>query len=401
VLPRDLNASQFAGYPPQARQLAESRVALLQQLPIAFLPLLLREIIVYDWKFPPERAELDHQLDYLASRSPGERGQLVAGFEKLHLPRELESFDWVNEPGQFSEQLTTHLWATLQIDAFRTAAIDYVRTVNAAAPPAPLAMPRLSMVVLGKDVAENKYRLFRKLRPYGVYFNRVRPDNGLRILLEAAAARARTHPAPYSHWYIDGGRQEPVSGEGLVHFSYDSLATARAALQEKMQKTFQSGIGPEAFRTMLARMRPEELGMGDSPDAVLTRFGVSVLTEGSGTQVFSTTFAQWAAREAFRRAQPLTLLLRFAPRQRARPMNELLVETQRKPELDPQGSLVDADMGAYYTWLNQQRLAGASASAFLVWFENHNEALAIGPTLARGAESNNPVDLQDLVKQIS
>jgi hypothetical protein len=97
----------------------------------------------------------------------------------------------------------------------------------------------------------------------------------------------------------------------------------------------------------------------------------------------------------------LTLLLRFAPRQRARPMNELLIETQRKPELDPQGSLVDADMGAYYTWLNQQRLAGAASAAFLVWFENHNEALAIGPTLARGAESNNPVDLQDLVKQIS
>jgi hypothetical protein len=401
MLPRDLNASQFAGYPPQARQLAVGRVALLQQLPIAFLPLLLREIIVYDWKFPPERTELDHQLAYLESRSPGERGQLLAGFQKLRLPPALESFDWVNEPGQFSEQLTAHLWATLQIDAFRTAAIDYVRTVNAAAPHAPPAMSRLSMVVLGKDVAENKYRLFRKLRPYGVYFSHVRPENGLRILLDAAASRAQAHPAPYGHWYIDGGSQETVSSEGLVRFSYDSLATARAALQEKMQKTFQSGIGPEAFRTMLARMRPEELGMGDAPDAVLTRFQVSLLTEGSGTQIFSTTFVQWAAREAFRRAQPVTLLLRFAPRQRARPMNELLAETQRKPELDPQGSLVDADMGAYYTWLNQQRLAGAATSSFLVWFENHNEALAIGPALSRGAESNSPVDLQDLVKQVS
>jgi len=401
MLPRDLTASQFAGYPPQARQLAASRVALLQQLPIAFLPLLLREIIVYDWKFPPERAELDHQLAYLESRSPDERRQLVARFEKLHLPRELENFDWVNEPGQFSEQLTTHLWATLQIDAFRKAAIDYVHTVNAAAPAAPPAMPRLSMVVLGKDVAENKYRLFRKLRPYGVYFNRVRPENGLRILLDAAASRARAHPAPYGHWYIDGGSEEPVSSEGLIRFSYDSLAGARATLQDKMQKTFQSGMGPEAFRTMLARMRPEELGMGGTPDAVLTRFQVSVLTEGSGTQIFATTFVQWAAREAFRRAQPVTLLLRFAPRQRARPMNELLAEAQRKPELDPQGSLVDADMGAYYTWLNQQRLAGAATSSFLVWFENHNEALAIGPSFARATESNSPVDLRDLVQRIS
>ena len=401
MLPRDLKASQFDGYPPQARQLAAGRVALLQQLPLGFLPLLLREIIVYDWKFPPERDDLEHQLAYLESRSPAERRQLLAGFEKLRLPPALESFDWVNEPSQFSEQLTTHLWATLQIDAFRTAAIDYVRTVNAAAPHAPPAVPRLSMVVLGKDVAENKYRLFRKLRPYGVYFNRVKPENGLRILLDAAAARAQAHPAAYGHWYVDGGREEPVSSERLVRFSYDSLAPARAALQDKMQKIFQSGIGPEAFRTMLARMRPAELGMGDAPDAVLSRFQMSVLTEGSGTQIFSTTFVQWAAREAFRRAQPVTLLLRFAPRQRARPMNELLAETQRKAELDPQGSLVDADMGAYYTWLNQQRLAGAEKSSFLVWFEAHHEALAIGPAWARAGESSGPVDLQDLVEQVA
>jgi hypothetical protein len=401
MLPRELNASQFAAYPPQARQLAAGRVALLQQLPLGFLPLLLREIIVYDWKFPPERMDLEHQLTYLESRSPAERRQLLAGFEKLRLPPELAAFDWVNEPGQFSEQLTTHLWATLQIDAFRTAAIDYVRTVNAAAPIAPPAMPRLSMVVLGKDVAQNQYRLFRKLRPYGVYFNRVQPENGLRMLLDAAAERAKSHPAPYRHWYIDGGSEEPVSSDGLVRFSYDSLAGARGTLQEKMQKTFQSGIGPEAFRTMLARMRPAELGLGDAPDAVLSRFKVSLLTEGSGTQIFSTTFVQWAGREAFRRAQPFTLLLRFAPRQRARPMNELLGETQRKPELDPRGSLVDADMGAYYTWLNQQRLAGADRSAFLVWFENHGEALAIGPALARATESSSPVDLAHLVRQIT
>ena len=121
---------------------------------------------------------------------------------------------------------------------------------------------------------------------------------------------------------------------------------------------------------------------------MLNRFQLSLLTEGSGTQVFATTFVQWAAREALRRAQPLTLLARFGPRQRENPMNVLLNEAQRRPELDPQGSLVDADMGAYYTWLNQQRLSGAERAAFLVWFEDHQEALAIGPRLA--AEDNIP-----------
>jgi hypothetical protein len=128
---------------------------------------------------------------------------------------------------------------------------------------------------------------------------------------------------------------------------------------------------------------------------------VKLLTEGSGTQIFSTTFAQWAARETLRRAQPLTLLVRFAPRQRQKPMNELLSETQPAVDLDPAGSLVDADMGAYYTYLNQQRLTGADRSSFLVWFEGHNEAVAIGPGVPRGTASSAPTDLKQLLTWIS
>ena len=79
-----------------------------------------------------------------------------------------------------------------------------------------------------------------------------------------------------------------------------------------------------------------------------TDSGLKLLTEGSGTQIFSTSFTQWAARESLRRAQPLTLLVRFAPRQRQKPMNEMLFAKAESVELDPVGSLVDGDMGAYY-----------------------------------------------------
>jgi hypothetical protein len=166
-----------------------------------------------------------------------------------------------------------------------------------------------------------------------------------------------------------------------------------------MQQAYAS-MGPEMFRTMLARIRPEELGLGGAGDAVLNRFQVSLLTEGSGTQVFSTTFVQWAAREAMRRAEPVTVLLRFVPRQRNRPMNELLAETQRAPELDPVGSLIDADMGAYYTWLNQQRLKGSEQASFVVWFEGHREAVAIGPSLEPNTEFSDAVDLPVLVERL-
>ncbi len=126
---------------------------------------------------------------------------------------------------------------------------------------------------------------------------------------------------------------------------------------------------------------------------MLDRFQVKLLTEGSGTQIFSTTFAQWAARETLRRAQPLTLLVRFAPRQRQKPMNELLSANQPNAELDPAGSLVDADMGSYYTYLNQQRLTGAEKSSFLVWFEGHKRSAGDRPGDAgrhRIVQSNRP-----------
>jgi hypothetical protein len=153
---------------------------------------------------------------------------------------------------------------------------------------------------------------------------------------------------------------------------------------------------------MLAQMRPEDLGMsGEGDKAVLNRFQVSVLTEGSGTQLFSTTFVQWSAREVLRRAQPLTLLVRFTPRQREQSMRELVAGAQTRAIPDPEGSLIDADMGAYYTWINQQRLTGAEEGSFLVWFEDHNQALAIAPKLPRGKKDSASIGLSDLLTLIS
>jgi len=251
--------------------------------------------------------------------------------------------------------------------------------------------------VVGQGVSTYSEQLFRKLRPHGAYFKNVKPDNGLKALLDAVAARAKAHSIAYAHWYIDGG-QEVEYDPAITSVSYRALEGVRATLLSRMRTEIQQpGMGPETLRSTLAQLRPSDLGLSNGGDAVLDRFRVRLLTEGSGTQIYSTTFAQWAAREALRRAQPLTLLVRFAPRQRQKTMNELLSLKPEQAELDPVGSLVDADMGAYYNWLNQQRLAGAEQSAFLVWFENHGDAVAISPTMPRGTESTAATDLQQLL----
>jgi hypothetical protein len=396
--PDQLKAESFASYPPQAQSVAAGNIELLQQLPLAFLPLLLRELIVYDWKFPQERIEMDRQLSYLRAFPPAELHQLMSPFSKLQLKPEIESLDWVNAPAQFSEDLTAHLWATRQIDAFRAAAVTYVNGLSKSAKSEPLPAPRLTIAVIGQGVTENKYPLFRKLRPHGVYYRRVKPDAGLHTILETLSARASAHPVPFGHWYLDGGSPEDVSASAVTRISYQSASPVRAGLLDVIEKSMTSGGSPELLRTRLAQMRPEDVGLtGEGDAAVMNRFQISVLTEGSGTQIYATTFVQWAAREALRRAQPLTLLARFAPRQASQSMKEILVSRKQKPVLDPQGSLVDGDMGAYYTWLNQQRLPEADRAGFLVWFEGHDEALAIGPKLKAGTESSAPVGLPEIL----
>lgn len=88
---------------------------------------------------------------------------------------------------------------------------------------------------------------------------------------------------------------------------------------------------------------------------------------------------------------------RNPPRMTERSMNDALQDGQTAPMLDAQGALVDADMGAYYTWLNQSRLTGAKASSFVAWFENHSEALVISPSTPRGVQSDQRLDLNQLL----
>ncbi|HEX3660450.1 MAG TPA: hypothetical protein VHU89_03420 [Acidobacteriaceae bacterium] len=395
--PRDLTPADFASWLPQARALATAHLDMLRQLPLSLLPSVLREIITFDFSFPLERSAAEKQLTVLAALDEHQRSAWFHGFAQISVPRDLEKFDWVGHPAQFLEKQSAWLWSSHQLDAFRAAATDYAARLQSATPPEAPPMRRLGIAIIGKDVPSWNQPLFRNLRPHGTWFTQVNPENGLSMLLDAAGMRAQSHPEPYAHWYIDGGAAAKCD-PALTGVSWTGLDPLRAGLLGKMQKQIQRpGMGPEELRTWLAQLTPDQLGMSTSTDPVLARFQVSLFTEGSGTQIFSTTFAQWCTREVLRRAQPLTVLARFAPRQRQRPMNELLSGETAIPTLDPEGSLVDADMAAWYHWVNQQRLPGYEQSAFVAWFEDHNQAIAISPALPRGVQSDSVLTLEKLL----
>lgn len=395
--PHDLQADQFAAYPPLARKLAAANVKAFQQLPLSFLPGLLREVIEYDYKFPAEQAAIDKELATLSSLTPTQIAEWFHAFAQLSLSSKLEHLDWVNRPAQFVEQESAYLWTTHQLDAFSMAATAYGDRLRTAVPVDKLPVRRLGVAVIGQGVESYDSPLFLNLRAHGTYFSQVKAEKGLDLLLAAVEARATSYPIPYGHWYVDGGKAATRS-PSLTTVSYEALQPLRDNLLKYMQTEIaRPGMGPEELRSDLARLLPADLGMKQDGSAALDRFQVKLFTEGSGTQIFSTTFAQWTTREALRRAQPLTLLARYAPRQRQKPMNELLSNINPNPELDPMGSLVDADMGAFYHWINQQRLPGAEHSSFLVWFEGHSHALVIAPSLPRGAQSDSAMDLKGLL----
>src|SRR5271156_4317769 len=116
MLVQQIRPEQFRNYPPQAQRVAAANIALFQQLPLVFLPLLLRELIAYDWKFPAERDEIDRQIRYLGSLTPDQMSGVMSSFASLKLSADLQGMDWIAAPLLFSEKLSAYLWATHQID---------------------------------------------------------------------------------------------------------------------------------------------------------------------------------------------------------------------------------------------------------------------------------------------
>jgi hypothetical protein len=395
IAPGELRAESFARYPPQACSFAVANLPVLQRMPLILIALVLRQAIQYDWCFPAEREQLSRQLDLVGRMGAASFDALMAPFSAIQLSAELRGLDWVNEPQQFSEQLTAYLWSQHQIDRYHEAAQGYQQYLQKTLAEKTVATPRWTIVTVGQGIPQTELPLFRRLLPHGTLFTNVDPSDGLEVLLAEIGSRAQQYPLEYGHWYIEGG--EPHAGskgvQGLTVMSYARLVPAAkrefALLNQFTNRAGGGGkVGVEAVSSYIAGLSPNDLGLkGTSADDVLRHFEVNVLTQGAGCQIYSTTFVQWAARECLHRAQPLTLFARFATRQRSAPMEQLLARDPLQQPQDPEGSLTDADMGAYYTWINQSRLAGADQSRFLVWFEGHGVVCAVSPTLPQGTAS--------------
>jgi hypothetical protein len=118
MLPSNLREESFSHYPVEARALAVASLPILQRIPLALLPLFLRQLINYDWLFPPEREDLKGQIDCLAALPAAEFDALMQPFAAIQLPRQISEIDWVNQAKEFADRLSAFLWSVHQIDSY-------------------------------------------------------------------------------------------------------------------------------------------------------------------------------------------------------------------------------------------------------------------------------------------
>jgi hypothetical protein len=259
---------------------------------------------------------------------------------------------------------------------------------------------RLVFVVLGKGARVDGTRVAQKLARNGVTLNALRFDGAWGQMRTAMMAHAEAGSGEYASWYVEGGSPHPTLAEGLertIAVSYAGLAPLREQVLGHMQAMIAKGSGAEQMHTELTGTTLREAGAAEiSNDLVLQRFYTELLTESSGPQIFSTSFVQWTGRELARRVQPETLLLRYTPRQRYREASQMFAETQ-KPESDAQGAYRDAEMGAYYNWLEMRRISAPGKLTFVAWVEDRPLAVVLGANAPAGSVCSTAMTLTEAI----
>ncbi len=401
MTPSDLTPAVFAAWPPAARAFALRSLPLLQQLPLAVCPSFLQQMRALDTSFPVEIATLANLCDGLRTLPSARLEAVLAPLRLLRLSPELTAMDWPAHPETFLAAFSAWLWSSAQIDAFRNASAALFATV----PPLPDTTDRLTIVVLGRGSTLQLPHPFARLRRHGLLLTALAQATAPAEIYSSFSTHAAGSPEPYAHWYVDGGSPWTDGYARLpttVAVDYPSLDSLRTRVLAGMESAVNHGnAGAELLRSNMARTTQDDLRAAElTPDPVLQRFYTELFTLSSGPQIFSTSFVQWTGRELFRRARPHTVLLRYAPRQQNRSFNTLL-QAGAAASLDPDGSLLDAEMGAYYTWIEAQRVTRSGRNTFLAWREGTATALLIGRNTAPGTVFTTPLTVSEALARFS
>jgi len=310
MLPSDLKPEHFSSYPPLARKLLVENIAVLRVLPLSMLPGMLAKPSSTITNFPSNAAPSNARLH---SEKSGYRteSQWLAGLRQIQM-----SGRWKIRLGQFSgqfvEQMSAHLWSPIS-RSLPQAAVDYVPVAGCSAVELPF-IPRIASPLSEKALARIICRFFSQLRPAWHVTTQSRSSDGMQKLLAFAAARSTAKDDSYS---IGTSTARAAPFDPALKWFLTICSNPRGALSKNAARNRNAGMGRRICDPRW-RVCGQRFGLDKSDDPILARFQLKLLTEGSGTQNFQHHLRAVVGAGNLRRAQPLTLVVRFSPRQRQR-----------------------------------------------------------------------------------
>jgi len=386
---------------------------LLRQVPLTFLPFINQELREWDHLFPYERRSVEGLLVYLSSLHPAERAELLR--DVFALEEKMGVRRWPFSLEEQTIQNASLLARSPYYQDWRGAVrkvFDAARRAQAASEVGQRGK-QLALLIIPQRLPLDPARAWQRWQGIGRPVE-IAPTGELRGLshvlltgspgghgakagglLEVALGKSGSSSA--DAWMVDAGTE--VIDDVLAPETNDASRRPAILLSYERLKSFRENFSHEmnTMRKDLAdadsvysRLRQVDVGPWCPPEVAsqpATReFVRSLFLSGNGAVLFSNSFVEWAASEAFRRARPRFLVARFGVRNKPKPFTSVVVfENQDKvnplPSVeDPAGSALDAQMLALYTWLAASRYEEYQTNSVCVCLaESISQAYIVAP----------------------
>lgn len=423
---------------------------LLNRIPLTFLPFVNQQLSQWDYLFPNERQSVERLLLFVASLSPEQSTDLFRAV--VELEEKMGVRKWRFSTSEQTIQNASQLAASPYFQDWRRAvqAVFDAADAHALKANAAATKPTNRLVLIGipqplpVDAASVWQRWQSIGRPLKLDLQKSgQPRSALEQLVNGApdpageraekrtagllnAAGSRPGASPADTWVIEAGnaagngagnslpeslieavieRQAPgVAEPAAILLSSVRLDAYRQNFSHEMNTMHKDLADADAVFDHLRKVEvapwcPQEVAAAPA----VREFLRSLYLTGNGAVIFSNSFVEWAASEAFRRARPSFLAAQFGVRAKPKPFTGVAVfddpdKVNPLPAVDDlPGSAVDAQMLALYVWLAACRYEEYRRSTVCVCIaESLSQAYVVAPPEFSLWKEAEPVSLDTL-----
>ena len=385
---------------------------LLKRLPITFQPVTRQQLREWDVLFPYERQSILRLLLYLASLNEQQLAELFR--EVVQLEEKMGVRGWQFSTEEQTIQNASLLARSPYYQDWRKAVqkVFDAAEQHAESQKSGDGGNRLILMIMPQVLPLDRAKVWERWQGMG---RPVRLDlamsretqSAAEALLSAGSAgdggrllevvSRRPNASAADCWVLDAGsklvdcalRQGP-SGPGAptaTLLSNERLAKLRQNFSREVNTMRKDLADADA---VFDRLRKADVTPWCPPEVaqvpVIREFLRSLYLSGNGALIFSNSFVEWSASEAFRRARPAFVMAQFGVRSKPKPFTSVAVfdnpdEVNPLPAVDDlPGSALDAQVLALYVWLAASRYDEYRRNtACLCIAESLSEAYVVAP----------------------